>query len=125
MPTDAVVVGADGLAVDLAVGEHIDVRIARKGEVTQGVAVRLAEPPHERHEVVRRQALVPQHDGAMQVEGPHHLVERRVVRGGEVDIQDLGAEARLQVPPAKLNVQIHNGLLSTRPAGQMTKGAQL
>ncbi len=117
VPADAVVVGADGLAVHLAVGEHIDVRIARQGEVAEGVPFRLAEAPDEGDQVVRRQALAPQHDGAVQVEGPHHLVQGRVVRRRQVHVQDLCAEAGLQLPAAQLNGEIHRKLLSAARPG--------
>ena len=107
MPADAVVVGADRLAVHDLVGKPVDLRVARDRELLQRVILGLAEVGDEVHQVARRHRLIAQQDGAVPVEGVDHRLDRGLVGARQVDVQDLGAEAWFQGAGANLDRSGH------------------
>ncbi len=110
VPADAVIVGADRAAIHDVVRKHIDVGIARKGELLERMLLRLSEPPDEGQQIVRRHGLVAKDDGAVPVEGVHHLVERSLVGRGQVHAQDLGPEAGLELGDTRFQGGVHGRL---------------
>jgi hypothetical protein len=95
------------LAVDEAVGEPVDLGKALDRELLQGVIFRLAKAGDEAGQVSGRHHLIAQQDGAVAMEGRDDLLQCRLVRAPQVDIQNLRAEAWLEGAGADLDRCVH------------------
>jgi hypothetical protein len=96
-------VRADGFAIHFPVGQDEHLGVAGQGELLLGVVFRLAEQGHEVHQLLGRHVLAAQQDGAVPVEGVDHASQGFGVGAGEVHVEDLGAEAGLQLSGLQLD----------------------
>ncbi len=103
--------GADRLAVDDPIGQHIDLGKAGEGVFLDGVVFGLSEVGDEPHQVGRRHLLIADQDRAVRLEGIHDTLQGLVIGLVQIDIQDFGPEARLERTPLHFGDRIHEALV--------------
>nr|WP_260929634.1 hypothetical protein [Novosphingobium sp. 9] len=96
VPADTVVVRADRTSVLHPVRQHVDIRVIGQREVLQGVPFQRPESPGEALEGGWVHLLPAQHDRAGTVEFGDHRRQRRGIRRGQIDSDDLAAETEFE-----------------------------